>query len=193
MLAYQSDSRYLRYYPWTQRTAEDVQAFVQRFIDWQDEQPRTRSQFAIVLRAGGRLIGSCGIRKETAGAQQTDLGYEIAPSHWGHGYATEAARAVLAFGFQDLRLHRVWASCVAENTASAQVLEKLGMQREGRLREHRWMKGRWWDTLVYGILQHEWKTQQGLARAADYPTGRRCNLAAMQLQSPGVANRHEFC
>jgi ribosomal-protein-alanine N-acetyltransferase len=160
-LAYQSDSRYLRYYPWTQRTAEDVQAFVQRFIDWQDEQPRTRFQLALVLRAAGQLIGSCGIRKETATAQQADLGYEIAPSHWGHGYATEAARAVLAFGFQNLRLHRVWASCVAENTASAQVLEKLGIQREGRLREHRWMKGRWWDTLVYGILQHEWKAQQG--------------------------------
>ena len=161
VLAYQSDPRYLRYYPWTQRTAEDVQSFVQRFIDWQDEQPRTRSQFAIVLRAGGWLIGSCGIRKEAATAQQADLGYEIAPSHWGHGYAIEAARAVLAFGFQDLRLHRVWASCVAENTASAQVLEKVGMQRECRLRENRWMKGRWWDTLVYGILQHEWKAQQG--------------------------------
>ena len=160
VLAYQSDPRYLRYYPWTQRTAEDVQAFVQRFIDWQDEQPRTRFQFAITLRAGGGLIGSCGIRKETATAQQADLGYEIAPSHWGHGYATEAARAVLAFGFQDLRLHRVWASCVAENTASARVLEKLGMRQEGRLRENRWMKGRWWDTLVYGILQREWKAQQ---------------------------------
>ena len=58
VLAYQSDPRYLRYYPWTQRTAEDVQAFVQRFIDWQDEQPRTRFQFAITLRAGGWLIGS---------------------------------------------------------------------------------------------------------------------------------------
>jgi RimJ/RimL family protein N-acetyltransferase len=160
VLAYQSDPRYLRYYPWTQRTPEDVQAFVQRFIDWQDEQPRTRFQFAIALRAGGWLIGSCGIRKETATAQQADLGYEIAPSHWGHGYATEAARAVLAFGFQDLRLHRVWASCVAENTASARVLEKLEMRREGRLRETRWMKGRWWETLAYGILQDEWKARQ---------------------------------
>jgi len=160
VLAYQSDSRYLRYYPWTQRTAEDVQAFVQRFIDWQDEQPRTRFQFAITLRAGGWLIGSCGIRKETATAQQADLGYEIAPSHWGHGYATEAARAVLAFGFNDLELHRIQAFCLAENAASGRVLEKLGMQREGRLREHRWMKGHWWDTLAYGILQHEWKAQQ---------------------------------
>jgi ribosomal-protein-alanine N-acetyltransferase len=155
VLAYQSDPRYLRYYPWTQRTAGDVQAFVQRFIDWQDEQPCTRFQFAITLRVEGRLIGSCGIRKETATAQQADLGYEIAPSHWGHGYATEAARAVLAFGFNDLELHRIQAFCLAENAASARVLEKLGMQREGRLRENRWMKGRWWDSLVYGILQHE--------------------------------------
>ena len=160
VLAYQSDPRYLRYYPWTQRTAEDVQAFVQRFIDWQDEQPRTRFQFAITLRSEGRLIGSCGIRKETATSQQADLGYEIAPSHWGRGYATEAARAVLAFGFDELELHRIQAFCLAENTASARVLEKLGMQREGRLRENRWMKGRWWDSLVYGILQDEWKAHE---------------------------------
>jgi RimJ/RimL family protein N-acetyltransferase len=160
VLAYQSDPRYLRYYPWTQRTAEDVQAFVQRFIDWQDEKPRTRFQFAITLRAGGWLIGSCGIRKETATAQQADLGYEIAPSHWGHGYATEAARAVLAFGFDELELHRIQAFCLAENAASARVLEKLRMQQEGRLRENRWMKGRWWDSLVYGILQDEWKAHE---------------------------------
>jgi RimJ/RimL family protein N-acetyltransferase len=159
VLAYQSDPRYLRYYPWMQRTAGDVRAFVQRFIDWQGEQPRLKFQFAIVLRAEGRLIGTVGIRKEMPRVPKADLGYEIAPACWGQGYATEAARAMLAFGFEELRLHRIWASCLAENVASARVLEKLGLQQEGRLRDDIWMKGHWWDTLVYGMIESEWQAR----------------------------------
>ena len=163
VLAYQSDPRYLRFYPWTQRTADDVQAFVQQFIAWQTEHPRTKFQLALVAVAEAQLIGTCGIRKEHADAREAELGYEIAPRFWGRGYATEAAQAVLAFGFEDLHLHNIWASCIAENTASVRVLEKLGMRQEGRLREHRWMKGRWWDTLLYGILDWEWKALQDSA------------------------------
>jgi ribosomal-protein-alanine N-acetyltransferase len=156
VMAYQSDPNYLRYYPWTERTVEQIQAFIQQFIAWQEEQPRTKFQLAVVLASEGRLIGTCGIRKETPDAQEAELGYEIAPPYWGQGYATEAARAMVGFAFETVRLHRVWASCVAENAASARVLEKLGMRLEGRLRQNRWMHGRWWDTLVYGILEDEW-------------------------------------
>jgi len=156
VLAYQSDPRYLRYYPWTERTAEDVQAFVQRFVGWQDERPRTKFQLAIVRRVEGQLIGTVGIRKEIAKVQKANVGFEVAPEYWGRGYATEAARAMLAFGFDELGLHRIWASCLAENVASVRVLEKLWMRQEGRLRENQWMKGRWWDMLVYGILEDEW-------------------------------------
>jgi ribosomal-protein-alanine N-acetyltransferase len=55
---------------------------------------------------------------------------------WRQGLATEAARAIVAFGFTELRLHQIWSWCIAENVGSAGVLEKLGMQREGRLREN---------------------------------------------------------
>ena len=83
--------------------------------------------------------------------------YELDPRYWGCGYATEAARALLAFGFKELGLHRIWARCIAENVAS-RVLEKISIRQEGRLREKEWMKGRWWDTLLYTILEHEWQT-----------------------------------
>jgi RimJ/RimL family protein N-acetyltransferase len=158
VLAYQSDPRYLRLYAWTERSAEDVQAFVQMFLDYQREQPRRKYQLAIELRAEGRLIGNCGIRKPSADAHEAEMGYELAPDYWGRGYATEAARAVLTFGFEQLGLHRVSADCLAENMASAHVLEKLGMQREGRLRENQWIKGRWRDTLLYGMLEPEWRS-----------------------------------
>ncbi len=159
VLAYQSDARYLKYYPWNHRTAEEVREFVRGFLEWQGERPRTKYQLAAILRAEGRLIGNCGIRIETADSRQANIGYEIAPRYWGEGYATEAARAMLAFGFEELRLHHIRAHCVAENVASYRVLEKVGMRREVRLREEEWIKGRWWDTLVYSILDHEWRSR----------------------------------
>ena len=164
ILAYQSTPRYLRFYPWQERAPDDVQAFLGGFLAWQREQPRARYQLAIVRRADGRLIGNCGIRQEHAGDFQAELGYELDPAYWGQGYATEVGRAMLAFGFKELHLHRVWAGCLAENAASAHVLEKLGMRREGHLRENQWMKGRWWDTWLYAILLHEW---QALTEPAD--------------------------
>ncbi len=159
VLAYQSDPRYLIHYPWTERTEADVRAFVSQFVDWQTAQPRLKYQLAIALRDGGDLIGNCGIRLAEAGARSADLGYELAPLHWGHGYATEAARAIVSFGFESLGLHRVWGECAPENAASRRVMEKLGMRCEGRLRHTQRYKGRWWDTLVYAVLEDEWRSQ----------------------------------
>lgn len=156
VLAYQNDPRYLRYYPWTERTAADVQQFVQDLVALNHEQSRRNFHFAIVLRGEGRLLGLANLRRKMADATQANIGYELAPPDWRQGYATEAIRELVRFGFQDLRLHRIWASCNAENVASVRVLEKVGMLPEGRLRESDWFKGRWWDTLLYGILEQEW-------------------------------------
>lgn len=157
VLAYQSDPKYLRYYAWTGRTAEEVQSFVQELIDKQKEQPRTKYQLAVTLRANRELIGNCGIRMDAPKAHQADIGYELAPAHWGHGYATEAMNALVEFGFRQLGVHRIWAWCIAENIGSVRVLEKLGMRLEGRLRENEYFKGRWWDTLLFGLLEGEWR------------------------------------
>jgi RimJ/RimL family protein N-acetyltransferase len=154
---YQSDSAYLRYNPYFYRNEQDVRSFIRMFIDWSMETPRKKYQFAIVLKSEGRLIGNCGIRMQTPHADIADIGYEIDRHYWGEGYATEAAFALLKFGFRQLHLHRIWAYCIAENTASAHVLEKIGMVYEGRQRESEYMKSRWWDTLHYAILEHEWQ------------------------------------
>ncbi len=156
VLAYQRDPLYLRYYPWTGRSPEDVRMFVSRFIIQQQTEPRTKFQLAVTLKSNGELVGNCGIRKDSTESNSADIGYEISPQRWGHGYATEAAKAILRFGFTQLNVHRVWATCIAENTASARVLEKLGMRLEGHLRENEHFKNRWWDTLIYAILAHEW-------------------------------------
>ena len=158
MLAYQSDARYLEYYPWTERQPEDVRQLLQFFLDGQRAQPRHRFQLAVTLKPDLQLIGNCGIRMESPAARQGDLGYELSPAYWGHGYATEAARAVIQFGFDVLRLHRIWSWCIADNQRSVRVLEKLGFRQEGCLRENEFFKGRWWDTRLYAILDHEWRT-----------------------------------
>ncbi len=156
VLAYQNDPLYLRYNPWNYRTEEDVRQFVQLFVSWSQEVPRRKFQFAIILRSEQRLIGNCGIRMKTSQSWEADIGYELDSRYWNNGYATEAAYTLLSFGFDDLRLHRIWAHCVRENTGSAHVLEKIGMRREGCFLESEWMKNRWWDTLQYAILDREW-------------------------------------
>ena len=155
--AYQSDPRYLRFYPQTGQTEQGARDFVAMFLAQQQAHPRIKYQLAITLAATGALIGNCGVRLKAPGAHEADLGYELNPAHWGQGYASEAARAMVGFGFAELGVHRIWARCIADNVASARVLEKLGMRQEGRLRENEYFKDRWWDTLIYAMLAPEWR------------------------------------
>jgi RimJ/RimL family protein N-acetyltransferase len=160
VLTYQSDERYLQYYPWRSRTAEQVQVFVQMFLDQQVDEPRTKFQLAITVKSNQELIGNCGLRLDKPDTLQGNIGYELSPTYWGNGYATEAATAMLEFGFGTLKLHRIWSRCISENQRSRHLLERLGMQLEGRLRENEYFKGRWWDSLIYGMLKSEWGLQQ---------------------------------
>ncbi len=153
VLAYQSDPRYLRYYPWEERTLDDAQRFVRTFIDWQSESPRRRFQLAVLLRESGTLIGSCGVRRKPDDDTEADIGFELSPEHWGRGYATEAATAMAEFAFRGLGVRHLSSWCIAENVASARVLEKLGMSLEGRLSAAEHFKGRDWDTLLYGMTR----------------------------------------
>ena len=157
VLEYQSDPRYLRYYEWTERTPQAVQEFVGWFLDHQLQEPRIKYQLAVVLKSNNQLIGNCGIRMDKTDTLEANIGYELDPKHWNHGYATESAHAIVDFGFSNFDLHRVWSWCVADNLGSAHVLEKLGMRLEGRLRENEYYKDRWWDTLMYAILANEWE------------------------------------
>lgn len=157
VLAYQKDGRYLRFYPWTHRTEEDARKFVQMFVDHQQVQPRRRFQLAITLPDNPKVIGNCEIRRKPDNQWEGDIGYEVAPEHWDQGYATEAAQTMVRLGFQELGLHRISSWCIADNAASARVLEKVGMKQEGRLRENEYFKGRWWDTLLYALLKDEWR------------------------------------
>jgi len=111
------------------------------------------SRFAITLRENGQLCGGIGLRIDSApNEQNAELGYWLGVPYWGHGYATEAACAMVRYGFEALGLHRVYATHFAHNAASGRVLQKIGMRYEGRSREnvHKW--GKFYDSELYAIL-----------------------------------------
>lgn len=154
---YARDPAVVMYMPWGPNTEKDTKQFIRRALGYRNEDPRTHFELAIVLAEANRLIGGCGVRLTSPTSSVASMGYCLNRELWGQGYATEAARAVLAFGFEELRPHRVFATCDPDNIASARVLEKLGMKREGRLREDVWIRDRWRDSLVYAIIEREWR------------------------------------
>jgi RimJ/RimL family protein N-acetyltransferase len=153
---YQNDPLCARYYEWEERSEDDVRASLQRQIDFQSTDPRRKVQLAVTRPETGEVIGNCGVRRKDANDFEADIGYEIAPAHWGKGYATEAAIVMVRLGFGEWGLHRVSAWCVADNLGSARVLEKAGLKLEGRLVHSEYYKRRWWDTLLYGVIAEEW-------------------------------------
>lgn len=112
---------------------------------------------AIVRRADGPLVGSIGLEIQPWHAR-AEVGYWIGREFWGQGYATEALRAVLAYGF-GRGLRRIWAEHFATNPASGRVLQKAGMRHEGTLRQHMLKWGEPMDCEVYGLLAEEFRRE----------------------------------
>jgi len=119
---------------------------------------RSRSlfQWGIVARDGGLLMGTCTLSDWSSTHRRAELGYILHRDHWGQGLASEAVRAVLDFGFGTMRLHRVEADVDPENTASIALVERLGFNREGYLRERWWPHGTPQDSLIFGLLATDW-------------------------------------
>ena len=103
-----------------------------------------------------RLIGEVSLIWRSVTDQQAEVGYIFHPDAHGQGYASEAGRALLAFGFEVMALHRIYARCDARNGASARVMKRLGMTEEAHFREHMQVKGRWDEELICAILDREW-------------------------------------
>ena len=134
-------------------TDQDARAFLELAED------PDKLCLAITLRSDGRQIGGIGLRVDPA-HQHAELGYWIGVRYWGHGYATEAAREMLRYGFEDLKLHRIFASHFRHNPASGEVLKKLGMRYEGCQREHLRKWDQFVDSQLYGILRREWEARE---------------------------------
>ena len=111
--------------------------------------------WALTLRDSDDLVGAVGL-VTTRRFDHAELGYWVGKPYWGQGYCTEAARAVLEYGFTRLGLYRIHASHMARNPASGRVMRKVGMSQEGVLRGHVKKWDKYEDLVVYGILKDEW-------------------------------------
>ncbi len=131
---------------------------------WINEQPSRFKQgegvsLAVIRKDDATLIGGIGLRIEQQHGNGT-LGYWVGKPYWGRGYGTEAAQAVLVYGFEVLKLHRISADHFGTNPASGRVMQKIGMTYEGTLRQKykRWDKFE--DSVCYGILREEYLKQR---------------------------------
>jgi [ribosomal protein S5]-alanine N-acetyltransferase len=137
-------------HPYTEENAQQFIATCQ-----EDSATGTMTRFAISLRENPDLCGGVGLRRDEM-HQHAELGYWLGVPFWGKGYATEAAQAMLDYGFDTLNLHRIYASYYPENVASGQVLRKIGMRREGLMRGHIFKWGQFHDLECYGMLKSDW-------------------------------------
>jgi RimJ/RimL family protein N-acetyltransferase len=155
LAAYRSDEDIARYQSWAAPfTIEQAEDFAQYMSAADPDRPGW-FQWAVELVAGKQLIGDVGVGLHE-NLLQADLGFTLAPGWHGHGYATEAVRAVLERLFTVQGVRRVSAECDSRNVASARLLERVGFTREGFLRSHTWIKGEWTDDLLFGLLSSDW-------------------------------------
>lgn len=152
------------------RSPRDVEMLVQYYTHAYSR--HTDVRWAIVDRETQALVGSCGLSSINERHRRAEIGYDLAPDHWGKGIATEAVTRVLQFAFEELGLNRIEASVMSGNQAAERVLTRLGFQREGVLRQYKVSRGVARDYTLYSLLRDEWL-------AAHQPSG--------ELQPAGVS------
>ena len=165
LFALHSSADVLRYWdapPWRERSRAG--RFIAACRHMADE--GTGARLAMDRLSDGAFIGWCGLTRWNPDYRSASLGYCLDDAAWGHGYATEGARALLQWALDTLDLNRVQAETDTRNVASARVLEKLGFVREGTLREDCVVNGEVSDSWVFGLLRREWRSSSGPVRVA---------------------------
>ncbi|MGE0528891.1 MAG: GNAT family N-acetyltransferase [Bdellovibrionales bacterium] len=148
---YAADPDFSRYEIWGPNTLEDSHKFVADMAQQSETHPRYKFDLAICLKDSGLLIGGCGVRRETELSQVANLGWAVNPEFQCKGYATEAALALIEFGFQRLNLSVIYATCDTRNAPSYKVMEKLGMKRVGFIKGAQEVKGHVRDSYRYEL------------------------------------------
>ena len=151
---YASQKIVCQYQPWGPNTEEDSKGFVQQVL--LDAAKETRTRFAFAIMLDGDMIGVGELNITDFTNKVGVISYIVHPDFWGRGIATEVANLLIRFGFVDFNLHRIYATCDPRNIGSSRVLQKVGMIKEGRMREDLFIKDGWRDSLLFSILEDEW-------------------------------------
>jgi [ribosomal protein S5]-alanine N-acetyltransferase len=163
---YASDPEVVRFTQWGPNTRDATRLVLRSWLKEQELGVESTVTLAIELKSEQRLIGAIRLSVKDERNRTADFGYTLNRRYWGHGYATEAARAILNTGFRQLGIHRMFATCDTRNLASFRVLEKLGMRREGTFEKDVIQKGQWRDSYLYAILADEWIAREEVRTAS---------------------------
>jgi len=158
--SYGSNYENIKFMVWGPNTEDDTRNFIKDCIEKSKKSPQTHFDFVVTLKDSGKVIGGCGIYLNQAGDEGM-IGWVLHMDYWKQGYGTEFAAELIRFGFAELNLHRIYATCFSENYGSYRVMERNNMRREAYFVKCR--KGRkcdpepWYDELHYAILKEEWE------------------------------------
>ncbi len=150
---YASIPEFSRFEMWGPNSEDDTKKFIADMVAEAASAPRYKFNFAVCLKDSDLLIGGCGVRLESQSSRVANLGWAINPAFQGQGYAPEAARELIRFGFHELGLQVIYATCDARNSASIRVMEKLAMPRVGHLTGDKLQKGYLRDTLRFELIK----------------------------------------
>jgi RimJ/RimL family protein N-acetyltransferase/catechol 2,3-dioxygenase-like lactoylglutathione lyase family enzyme len=153
---YAADPLVTRFTGFGPNTTEETRNFLARSVAASSVIPRQNYTFAVIEQDSGRLIGGCGLEQCDGTGQHYTFGYVFHRHWWGRGFGREAAAALVQFGFDRLRAHRLWAYVFLGNAASARILEGLKFRREGLALQSLYLRNAWHDILTFGQLRSEW-------------------------------------
>lgn len=160
LASYRSDAEVARYQNWEcPFPVSEARRFIASLQGLAPGTPGTWFQFAVVLAVSGTLIGDVGLRTGGADSRHAEVGFTLAAAHQGHGYATEAVRAVVQYAFLQLAMQRVMSRTDARNLPAQRLLERLRFRRQGEFGESTWFKGAWATDLLYAQLESEWRLE----------------------------------
>jgi RimJ/RimL family protein N-acetyltransferase len=156
-----ADPEVMKFLSWAPTPKEETYNYLADCLQDQQQKNRRKYRFAIERLKEKDVIGSISLQWKRKSRHGGDgrLGCFLIQSQWGKGYATEATRLVIDFGFSQFNMQRISATCIAENTASAQAILKCGLTYEGELRQHSFRCGKWRNRQFYSILREEWDLQ----------------------------------
>ncbi|MEK0179398.1 MAG: GNAT family protein [Microcoleus anatoxicus] len=154
MFEYGSDPLVSQYTMWSTHTSiEDTKSFLRSLTKMYKK--RELIDWGIVHKTEQKLIGTCGYVEWSMNHSRAQIGYALSRKYWNQGYMSEAVSAIIDFGFREMSLNKIEARCAQENIASARVMEKVGMQLEGILRQQLFVKDQYWDLKIYSILRDD--------------------------------------
>lgn len=166
VFAYANDAAYWQYQRSEPPTAQQIDALIKWVVSEQATVPRLAYFLAATRKDTGEIVGEAVLRITNPAERQGELGFGVAPRFWKQGFGTEIAGALLEAAFSQLKLHRVSAQCSPENKGSIRVMQKLGMAREGLLRDIHFARGKWWSSVIYGVLDHEYAKIKGVLKGS---------------------------